>query len=105
MTTHVILISTYVIFIFCINSVKVLLLFIIVEIGRSWNEKGCNRFRQKVRGMKVGEKGIRVEWEEIERKMNEVIKKVERELCKEEGKKRGWWDIECEEKKKEERRE
>ncbi|XP_067212233.1 golgin subfamily A member 6-like protein 6 [Linepithema humile] len=70
-----------------------------------WNEEGCNKFKQRIEGLKSGEEEMRVEWEGIERKMKEAIKEMERDLGKEEGKRRGWWDRECEEKKKEARRE
>lgn len=39
--------------------------------------------------IKLGEKEIGVEWEGIEREMKEAIKKVERDLGKEEEKKGG----------------
>lgn len=41
----------------------------------------------KKRGMKVGEKGVRKEWDKMIRKMKEVIKEVEIELGRKERRK------------------
>ncbi|XP_067208444.1 golgin subfamily A member 6-like protein 25 [Linepithema humile] len=64
-----------------------------------WNKEGCKEFKQRMEGIKLGEKEIGVEWEGMEREMKEAIREVERKLGKEEGKKGGWWDRDCEEKK------
>ncbi|XP_067208522.1 golgin subfamily A member 6-like protein 22 [Linepithema humile] len=70
-----------------------------------WNEEGCKAFKQRMEGIKLGEKEIGVDWEGMEREIKEAIREVEKDLGKEKGKKGGWWDRDCEEKKKEVRRE
>ncbi|XP_067207866.1 golgin subfamily A member 6-like protein 22 [Linepithema humile] len=70
-----------------------------------WNEERCKEFKQRMERIKLGKKEIGEEWEGMEREMKEAIREVERDLGKEEGKKGGWWDRDCEEKKKEVRRE
>lgn len=55
--------------------------------------------------MKLGEKKMKKEWEELERKVIEALKETEKELGGMEKRKTGWWDRECKEKKREVRRE
>lgn len=58
-----------------------------------WNEEGRNRFKQKLGGVELRERGIEKEWGEMEGKLKEVMKETEEELDK--GRKRigGWWDV------------
>lgn len=42
------------------------------------------------------ERGGRIEQEEMERKVREAIREVERELRGKGGRKSRWWDKECE---------
>jgi hypothetical protein len=51
----------------------------------------------------VGEKGLEREWEEMEKRIKGALEESEKRWGREERKARGWWDKECEEKKKEAR--
>jgi hypothetical protein len=44
---------------------------------------------------------VEKEWEEIDKIINGALEESEKRWGREEGKVRGWWDKECEEKKKE----
>lgn len=70
-----------------------------------WNQEGCRLFRQKIDGTNLEGTDGRKGWEEMEKKMEKAIEKVERNVGKIEEKKRGWWDGECNKKKNEVRRE
>lgn len=59
----------------------------------TWNEKGSDRFIKKLENIKLGDGKIGEEWDKVERKIKEAMKKTESEMGK---KKRGWWDKECE---------
>jgi len=55
-----------------------------------WSEKGRNRFRQKLGGVELGERGLEEEWVEMEGKLKGAMKETEEELNKEEKRKVGW---------------
>lgn len=58
-----------------------------------WNEKGRQKFRQKVGGLQGRE------WEEVEETMERAMKETELELGGERRRRTGWLDEDCERKK------
>jgi len=66
-----------------------------------WDSQGRERFRKSLRLERREGKEIDEEWREIEKKIKKALKIVgERQR-----RRRGWWDDECREKKKEVRKE
>src|SRR5436190_6586989 len=72
------------------------------RVGRGvWNLEGRRRFREEIRGMEKKGNGIEEEWERMEEGLKDAMMKTEREVRREEGKGKGWWDGRCREKKEE----
>lgn len=59
-----------------------------------WNREGCEAFRGKLRGVRIGGEGIEEEWEKIEGAMKNAVREVGREMGKKGNRNRGWWDEE-----------
>ncbi|KYN14727.1 hypothetical protein ALC57_13070, partial [Trachymyrmex cornetzi] len=68
-------------------------------------EEGRKKFREKLRIGSRKEMGIEEDWSEMKRSIKGVLKEVEEGQENREEKKRGWWDEECREKKREVREE
>lgn len=76
--------------------------------GRRWRgvwEEGSKVFREKIGGIKLGEEGLKREWEEMEGKVKKALRETEEERGKERRRKGGCWNEECEERKREVRKE
>lgn len=69
-----------------------------------WNEEGRREFERRMERVRW-KGGGRMEQEEMEREVREAVREVERELREKGGRKRGWWNEECEDRKKEARKE
>lgn len=57
---------------------------------RVWNREGCEAFRGKLRGVRIGGEGIEEEWEKIEGAMKNAVREVGREMGKKGNRNRGW---------------
>lgn len=66
-----------------------------------WDEEGRRLFRRKLGKIELGKEDIEKEWKKLERRLKLAIKETEEEQDKKEERKRGWWDKECEKKKRE----
>lgn len=64
-----------------------------------WNEQGKRIFRQKMGTIELGGEELREEWRRIEGRIGETLKEMDKELGNKK-KRKGWWDEECEWKKK-----
>lgn len=70
-----------------------------------WNEEGRREFERRMEKVSWKEGGRRLRQEEMEREVREAVREVEKELRGKGERKRGWWDEECEDRKKEVRKE
>lgn len=70
-----------------------------------WNEEGRQVFNKKIEGIEMMEKELKEEWERMEERLKKAVEETEEKVRKGEGGKTGWWDKECEEKKREVRKE
>jgi len=68
-----------------------------------WNEKGRERFKAELGRVEVSGGKVQEEVGKMEGRIKEIIKRMETER-REYGKRKGWWDAECREKKREVRR-
>ncbi|XP_067204108.1 regulator of nonsense transcripts 3B-like [Linepithema humile] len=66
-----------------------------------WDEEEKRIFRRKLGKIELGKEDMEKEWEELERRLKLAIKETEKEQDKKEEGKGGWWDKECEKKKRE----
>jgi len=66
-----------------------------------WDDESCKKFRERLGKMESGEEDVEIIWEEMEEKVKRVLLETEKGR-ENEGRRgrRGWWDKECEEKKK-----
>jgi len=70
-----------------------------------WDSEGREKFGENLRlGRREG-KEIDEEWREIEKKIKKALKIVDERQRGDKRRRRGWWDDECREKKKEVRKE
>nr|XP_012232396.1 PREDICTED: golgin subfamily A member 6-like protein 22 [Linepithema humile] len=65
-----------------------------------WDEKRKEEFKKKLGRISFGGRGVKEEGEEMEKRIKEALKEMEEEGKKEDKTRRGWWDRECEEKKR-----
>jgi len=65
-----------------------------------WNDERCKKFRETLGKIEIGEEEMELIWERMEGKVKKVLQETEKGRENERGKGRGWWDKECEEKKK-----
>ncbi|XP_066590796.1 golgin subfamily A member 6-like protein 25 [Prorops nasuta] len=71
-------------------------------IRREWKEELVEEFRKKVEGMEEGEgEGVKERWEDLQEKMRGIVEGIKGKQKGGKENKRGWWDEECREKKKE----
>ncbi|XP_011685784.1 PREDICTED: putative gustatory receptor 28a [Wasmannia auropunctata] len=70
-----------------------------------WDQKGRKTFKENLGKVVWKEGNLEREWEELEGKVREAMKEVEKERGKEEERREGWWDKECGRKKEKLRRE
>lgn len=69
-----------------------------------WDSQGRERFREKLGEVEMEERGLEAEMKEMEGRIREALEEVKRERDGEGRRRRGWWDGECKEQKKEMRR-
>lgn len=62
-----------------------------------WTEEGRKRFEKYFGQREEVEGELEEGWRKLKKRVGEVVRKVEKELKREE--KKGWWDEECKEKK------
>lgn len=70
-----------------------------------WNEEGIERFKKKIGRFEGMEEGVQDEIGRVTEKIRKTIEECEEGKRKERGSKKGWWDEECKEKKKDVKRE
>ncbi|KMQ88740.1 hypothetical protein RF55_11714 [Lasius niger] len=70
-----------------------------------WDEKGRKVFKEKLGRVNIGRREEEDERNELEGRLREAIKDTEKELGVGKERKGGWWNEECEWKKKEVREE
>lgn len=63
-----------------------------------WTEKGREEFRKELGEIGEGNKGMTEVWGEMKRRVKGVLEQGCK--VKKGGKRRGWWDTECEEEKR-----
>jgi len=68
-----------------------------------WDEKGRERFKAELGRVEVSGGKVQEEVGKMEGRIKEIIERMETER-REYGKRKGWWDAECREKKREVRR-
>lgn len=69
-----------------------------------WDKEGMNAFRQKVGKVEIRGRDLNENWEVIEEKIKRVIEEIKKKRKKRRKRRRGWWNEECEIKKREMRR-
>lgn len=70
-----------------------------------WDEKGKEEFRKKVGILEVGERDMQEEIEKMADRVRKILEEDEEGERREIRIKKGWWDKECKEKKREVRKE
>ncbi|XP_067209971.1 golgin subfamily A member 6-like protein 2 [Linepithema humile] len=66
-----------------------------------WDKEEKRIFRRKLGKIELGKEDMEKEWKELEGRLKLAIKETEKEQDRKEEGKGGWWDKECEEKKRE----
>lgn len=66
-----------------------------------WDVEGCDEFRQRLGEVEKAGAELEEEWKGMKSRLKKTLKEVEEEMGNKRGGRRGWWDKECWNKKKE----